>query len=98
MLLLEDADGHDLYDSKEKLKTKMLVDRIVTIPKQVWPSDLYCVLIDLKDYTVGADKGGKVSLFEDFDIDYNKEKWLMEGRCSGTLLTPYSAIVIKKPA
>lgn len=96
MLLLEDADGHDLYPSKEKLTTKMLVKNIVTIPTEVWPEDLYGVIVNLSDYTVGADKGGSINMFEDFDIDYNQEKYLMETRCSGSLTKPYSAIVLKK--
>lgn len=96
MLLLEDADGHDLYPSKDKLTTKMLVQRIVTIPTEVWPDDIYCVIVNLADYTVGADKGGSINMFEDFDIDYNQEKYLMETRCSGSLTKPYSAVVLKK--
>jgi HK97 family phage major capsid protein len=96
MLLLEDADGHDLYPSKDKLTTKMLVQRIVTIPTEVWPDDIYCIIVNLADYTVGADKGGSINMFEDFDIDYNQEKYLMETRCSGSLTKPYSAVVLKK--
>ena len=96
MLLLEDADGHDLYPSKDKLTTKMLVSRIVTIPTEVWPDDIYCIIVNLADYTVGADKGGSINMFEDFDIDYNQEKYLMETRCSGSLTKPYSAVVLKK--
>lgn len=98
MLLLEDADGHDLYESQQKLETKMRVSRIVTVPDEVLPTDMYGLIVNLADYTVGADKGGSINMFEDFDIDYNQEKYLMETRCSGCLTKPYSAIVLRKQA
>lgn len=98
MLLLEDGIGHPLYDSKAKLATKMLVDRIVPVPKQIWPNNLYGVIVNLGDYTLGNDKNRGTTMFEDFDIDYNKEKYLMETKLSGALTKPYSAIVLKKPA
>lgn len=96
MLLLEDGIGHPLYASKSALETKMLVSRIVTVPRQVWPNTHYALMVNLKDYTVGADKGGNISLFEGFDIDYNQEKYLMETRISGSMTHPYSAIALKK--
>jgi len=98
MLLLEDKDGHDLYESQQKLETKMRVSRIVTVPDEVLPTDMYGLIVNLADYTVGADKGGSINMFEDFDIDYNQEKYLMETRCSGCLTRPYSAIVLRKQA
>ena len=98
MLLLEDADGHDLYESQQKLETKMRVSRIVTVPDEVLPADMYGLIVNLADYTVGADKGGSINMFEDFDIDYNREKYLMETRCSGCLTKPYSAIVLRRQA
>ena len=98
MLLLEDRDGHDLYESQQKLETKMRVSRIVTVPDEVLPEDMYALIVNLADYTVGADKGGSINMFEDFDIDYNQEKYLMETRCSGCLTKPYSAVVLKKNA
>ena len=98
MLLLEDADGHDLYESQQKLETKMRVSRIVTVPDEVLPADMYGLIVNLADYTVGADKGGSINMFEDFDIDYNQEKYLMETRCSGCLTKPYSAIVLRREA
>jgi len=98
MLLLEDADGHDLYESQQKLETKMRVSRIVTVPDEVLPADMYGLIVNLADYTVGADKGGSINMFEDFDIDYNQEKYLMETRCSGCLTKPYSAIVLRRQA
>lgn len=96
MLLLEDADGHDLYEDQSKLEKKMRVSRIVTIPEEIMPTDIYGLIVNLNDYTVGTDRGGEISTFEDFDIDFNQQKYLMEGRCSGTLTKPFSAIVLKK--
>ena len=100
MLLLEDGIGHALYATEAALATKLRVSKIVTVPVmegfQVDGKDLMGIIVNLKDYTVGADKGGAIEMFEDFDIDYNKEKYLIETRCSGALTTPYSAIVLFK--
>lgn len=98
MLLLEDADGHRMYKDMNDLALAMNVNRIVRVPASVVPEGVYGVIVDLKDYNVGADKGGAVSMFDDFDIDYNQQKYLIETRCSGALIKPYSAIVLKVKA
>ena len=103
LLLMEDSLGHPLYDSQDKLATKLRVKEIVTVPvfdnqtRTVGSAtlELMGIIVNLDDYKVGADKGGSVSMFEDFDIDYNQEKYLIETRCSGALTVPYSAIVIE---
>lgn len=100
MLLLEDTLGHSLYKTEQELATKMRVSRIVTVPvmegAKVDDKDLMGIIVNLADYNVGADKGGAINMFEDFDIDYNQEKYLIETRCSGALTKPYSAIVLFK--
>lgn len=98
MLLIEDQNGRVIYDSVEKLATALRVSEIVTIPEmeQAAYDDIYGVIVNLNDYTAGADKGGSVNMFDDFDIDYNQMKYLMETRMSGALTVPYSAIVLKK--
>lgn len=100
MLLLEDQIGHALYPTEQTLATKLRVKEIVTVPvmenHQVDGKDLMGIIVNLNDYTIGADKGGAVEMFEDFDIDYNKEKYLIETRCSGALTMPYSAIILFK--
>ena len=98
MLLLTDETGRDLYESQQKLETKLRVSGIITVPDEIMPADLYMLIINLADYNVGADKGGSINMFEDFDIDYNQEKYLIETRCSGALVKPYSAITLKKQA
>ena len=103
MLLLEDNMGHRLYKSEAELATAMRVSRIVTVQVMEGQKrtvsnvqrDLVGIIVNLSDYTVGADKGGAISMFEDFDIDYNQQKYLIETRCSGALTVPYSAIVIE---
>lgn len=103
MLLLEDKDGHLLFDSVEKIKNYLRVSDIVTVPVMEGIKrnetgvdyDLQAIIVNLNDYNVGADKGGAVSMFDDFDIDYNQQKYLIETRCSGALVKPYSAIVIE---
>ena len=99
MLLLEDHMGRELYSSEQALATKLRVSKIVTVEvmenHKVQNKDLLMgIIVNLKDYTVGADKGGAVSMFDDFDIDYNQMKYLIETRCSGALTVPYSAIVL----
>lgn len=102
-LLLEDTTGRVIYDSVEKLATAMRVKNIVTVPvmeglKRTVNSkerNLMGLIVNLKDYNVGADKGGAVNMFDDFDIDYNAQKYLIETRCSGALIKPYSAIAIE---
>lgn len=96
LLLEEDKDGHRMYKNLHELALAMNVDRIVKVPASIVPADVIGVMVDLKDYNVGADKGGNISMFDDFDIDYNQYKYLMETRCSGALTKPYSAIVLKE--
>jgi HK97 family phage prohead protease len=98
MLLLRDEIGHRLYKNMAELATAMSVDSIVKVPDSIVPTGYYGVVLDLKDYNVGADKGGAVSLFDDFDIDYNQQKYLIEARCSGALTKPFSAIALKVAA
>ena len=100
MLLLEDGIGHPLYADEAALARKLRVSSIVTVPrmegmKGAKGGDLVCLIVNLADYTVGADKGGAVAMFDDFDIDFNAMKYLIETRCSGALTTPYSAIAVE---
>lgn len=100
MLLLEDGIGHALYADEAALARKLRVSKIVTIPemegrKGAKGGDLVAVIVNLADYTVGADKGGAVSMFDDFDIDFNAQKYLIETRCSGALTTPFSAMAVE---
>ena len=101
MLLLEDNNGRIIYDSVAKLATAMRVKEIVTVPvlegaqNNDKSKNILGIIVNLRDYNVGADKGGAVSMFEDFDIDYNAQKYLIEARCSGALTKPYSAIVLE---
>ena len=106
-LLLTDANGRDLYDSVDKLATKLRVREIVTAPVMEGLSrsgdgddssstyNLMGIIVNLADYNVGADKGGAINMFDDFDIDYNQQKYLIETRCSGALTKPYSAIALE---
>ena len=98
-LLLEDNTGRVIYDSLEKLKNVLRVKEIVTVPvmeglKDTEGNDVLAIVVNLADYNVGADKGGAINMFDDFDIDYNQQKYLIETRCSGALTKPYSAIAI----
>ena len=98
-LLLEDNTGRVIYDSLEKLKNVLRVKEIVTVPvmeglKDADGNDVLAIIVNLADYNVGADKGGAINMFDDFDIDYNQQKYLIETRCSGALTKPYSAIAI----
>ena len=99
-LLLEDSNGRFIYDSMDKLKNVLRVKDIVTVPvmegaKGAKGGDLMAILVNLADYNVGADKGGALNMFDDFDIDYNAQKYLIETRCSGALIKPYSAIAFE---
>lgn len=103
-LLLTDEMGRDLYESVDKLATKLRVKNIVTVPvmegltREGTSSDtyeLFGLIVNPADYNVGADKGGSINMFEDFDIDYNQMKYLIETRCSGALTKPYSAIAVE---
>lgn len=95
MLLMEDKDGHRMYKDVRDLALAMSVNKIVKVPASIVPAGIAGVIIDLKDYNVGADKGGSVNMFDDFDIDYNQMKYLIETRCSGALTKPFSAIVLE---
>ena len=108
MLLLEDGIGHFLYPTKQALATTLRVSDIITVPVMeqagtrtdstgvspvVW--DLIGIMVNLADYNVGADKGGSINMFDDFDIDYNQQKYLIETRISGALVKPFSALAIE---
>ena len=100
MLLLEDDIGHTLYADEAALARKLRVRNIVTVPQfegYTGPKggDFVGLIVNLADYTVGADKGGAVNMFDDFDIDYNQQKYLIETRCSGALTVPFSAISVE---
>lgn len=110
MLLLKDKLGHFMYKNVSELATTLRVANIVTVPvmesQTRTPGStettltgkkpaLDGIIVNLKDYNIGADKGGAVSMFDDFDIDYNQQKYLIETRCSGALTIPYSAIVLE---
>ena len=103
MLLITDTTGRFIYDSVQALANKIRVSEIVTVPvfdNQTRTADghtyqLLGIMVNLQDYNVGADKGGAVNMFEDFDIDYNKETYLIETRISGALTVPYSALVLE---
>ncbi len=104
MLLLEDDQGRVIYDTIEKLTTALRVKKIVTVAPMENKTreaggktlELLGIVVNLKDYTIGADKGGAVNMFDDFDIDYNKMKYLIETRCSGALTVPHSALVLER--
>ena len=98
-LLLEDSIGHKLYKTEAELATTLRVKEIVTVEvmegvKDKNSHDVAGIIVNLADYNVGADKGGAVNMFDDFDIDYNQQKYLIETRCSGALVKPYSAIAL----
>lgn len=99
-LLLEDTQGHRLYKNESDVAAAMRVSKIVTVPvmegvKGPNNKDLIGIIVNLEDYNVGADKGGAINMFDDFDIDYNQQKYLIETRCSGALIKPYSAVVLE---
>lgn len=103
-LLIEDTNGRVIYDSLEKLAAAMRVRKIVSVPvmdglkrtdKESVVHHLAGIYVNLNDYNVGTDKGGNMTLFDDFDLDYNKMIYLMEGRCSGALTKPYSAVALE---
>lgn len=100
MLLLEDTLGHALYADEAALARKMRVSKIVTVPVMEGVTGkngnpLIAVVVNMGDYNVGADRGGAVNMFDDFDIDYNQQKYLIETRCSGALTVPYSAMAFE---
>ena len=103
MLLIEDGIGHMMYRTEAELATALRVKNIVTVPVMEGvkldsnANELMGIIVNLQDYNVGADKGGEINMFDDFDIDFNQQKYLIETRISGALIKPYSAIVLKKP-
>ena len=100
MLLIEDQNGRRIYNSVNDLALALRVKEIVTIPEMENEaySNIVGIIVNMADYTAGADKGGSVNMFDDFDIDYNQMKYLMETRMSGALTVPYSAIVLQRTA
>lgn len=106
MLLIKDTTGRRIYNSVSDLSTTLMVSKIVPVAlmkgqKRTVGSDtheLLALMVNLNDYYVGADKGGAVSMFDDFDIDYNQQKYLIETRCSGALVVPYSAVAFERKA
>lgn len=103
MLLLEDGIGHRLYKTEAELATAMRVSRIVPVSVMENLTDkdgrnVYAIIVNLNDYNVGADKGGSINMFDDFDINYNQMLYLMETRISGALTKPFSAIILRAPA
>ena len=104
-LLMEDTTGRVIYETQEKLATALRVSKIITVPvmdnltrvdSDTKTRTLMGIIVNLADYNIGADKGGAVNMFDDFDIDYNAQKYLIETRCSGALVTPYGAIALEK--
>lgn len=95
MLLLKDSLGRRLYTSKEALASELMAKEIVEV-EVMEDTDILGIYVNLNDYTAGADRGGEISMFDDFDIDYNQNKYLIETRMSGALTKPMSAIVVKK--
>lgn len=104
MLLLEDTTGRKLYDTETAICAALRVKKIVTVPVMEGLTrlgddgktyTLAGLVVNLVDYNVGADKGGEINMFDDFDIDYNQQKYLMETRCSGALIKPFSALAIE---
>lgn len=105
ILLLEDNNGRRIYSSVQEIATLLRVSSIVAVPHMEGlvrtdsegnKYDVYAIMVNLRDYSVGTNAGGKISMFDDFDIDYNQQKYLMETRFSGALTVPYSAMVIEK--
>jgi len=107
MLLVRDTTGRKLYPTVSELCLALGVSSVVEVPvmEGVYRMDdaatpvrhdLVGIIVNLKDYTIGANKGGAINMFDDFDIDYNQQKYLIETRCSGALTKPFSAIVIEK--
>lgn len=105
MLLIEDENGRFIYENEAVLAKTLRVKEIVPVPlmkgltrkdKESVVHDVKAIIVNPADYTVGADKGGQVAMFEDFDIDYNQQKYLIETRCSGSLMQPKTAICVEK--
>lgn len=103
-LLIEDTNQRVIYDTVEKLAAALRVKEIISVPvmdgvtrkdKEDKEFALAGLYVNLNDYNVGTDKGGEINFFDDFDIDYNQMKYLMETRCSGSLVKPHSAVAIE---
>ena len=109
MLLLKDTQGRYIYNNEKDLAVKLRVSNIIEVPvmenisreagttEKPVTLNLLGIIVNLRDYVVGADKGGQVSMFDDFDIDYNQQKYLIETRCSGALVQPKSALILEQP-
>ena len=103
-LLLTDTTGRDLYEDVEKLARKLRLKEIVSVPimdgmtrvAEGKTLELLGEIVNLTDYNVGTDKGGEVNMFDDFDIDYNQQKYLIETRCSGALVRPNAALIVEQ--
>jgi hypothetical protein len=101
MLLMEDLNQRVIYETEDKLKTALRVSDIITVPvlegvkNKAATKELVGIIVNLADYCVGSDKGGAINLFDDFDIDYNQMKYLIETRISGALIKPFSAIALE---
>lgn len=98
LILVKDKMGRRLYSTEAELASALRVSSIVAVEVMETVPDLIGIIVNLADYTVGADQGGNLSMFDDFDIDYNQYKYLIEGRMSGTLTKPKSALVVKRDA
>lgn len=96
LILLKDTTGRRLYNTEVELSAALRVREIVVVEAMETTPDIIAILVNISDYTVGADKGGEISMFEDFDIDYNQEKFLIETRMSGCLVKPKSAVIVKR--
>ena len=105
ILLLKDMNGRRIYNSVQEIATLLRVNNIVTVPHMEGLTrkaadgkeyNVYGIIVNLRDYSVGTNNGGQLSMFDDFDIDYNQQKYLLETRFSGALTVPYSAMVIEK--
>ena len=96
MLLMEDQFGHRLYKDINELASAMGVGKVVKVPANVVPTGFYALILDLNDYNVGMKNAGKTNFFDEFDIDYNQQKYLMETRQSGALTRPHAALLLRQ--
>ena len=97
MLLVKDKVGRRIYDSMDALSSALMASKIDTVEVMEQHPEVVAVFVNLSDYTVGSTRGGEVSMFDDFDIDYNQKKYLIETRVSGALTKPKSAVVVRRP-
>ena len=96
LILLKDKIGRRLYNSESELATAMRVSRLVPVEALETKPEIVGIMVNIADYVIGADKGGQLAFFDDFDIDYNQNKYLYETRLSGALTLPKSAVVIRR--